>query len=213
MLNLHKSENEEILQDRLINRVEDHLNLKHWGFTLDYKSYTNGYVAIYNSSICRVQFTLTLDQREKNDSITIEYGRSHAPNDKNFMVYQGENCLAWHDLFLGYVGQFLDGVAPHDLAHARIERKRFPSKARKAFDDNGIGIGSQSPIWGLQIEHFTWEYYGEKLFTLFDLNNSSQWNAYISFLFDFYTELKTDPVEKKIIDKRPSFKPLPWQVC
>lgn len=213
MFDSYKAEHEKILQDRLIRRAEQYLDLKRWMFKLNYKSYSNGYVAIYDSSFCRLRCSLSLDPRDKDDTIGISYGRSHAPDENNYIVYQGKNCQVWHDFLMGYVGQFLDGITPHKLARARIEHISIPSRARKAFEENAMGKELRSPVWGLRLEEFAWEYYGNDLFELFDIRRSEKWEEYRHFLIELYNELIKNPNEKKILDERPQWKPFPWQVC
>ena len=213
MFDLYKEDNERIIQERLIALVEEYLNLAQWEFKLRYKSYIKGYVAIYSSPSCLLRCSLSHDPRDKYDAITFEYGRKHAPNEEYYMVYQEENCLAWHAFLRNYVGQFLDGVEPRTLARARIEHIDMPSEGRKRFEESEKAKGLLSPIWGLQSEAFIWEYYGRNLFEQFDLRYPKKWAEYRKFLAEFYDELSTDSNWKKRLDEWPKWKPLPWQVC
>jgi hypothetical protein len=213
MYDLYKEENEQILQERLIAPVEQYLDLNQWGFELQYKNSRDGYVAIYNSPSCRLRCSLSHDPRDKDDTITFEYSRIHAPDEEYYMVYQGENCLAWHAFYLGHVGQFLDGIEPRILARARIEQTNLLSQASKTFEESESSKGLRNPIWGLRLEAFIWDYYGNSLFELFDVRHPQKWAAYRRYLTEFYNELSTDPLWKKELAEWPDWKPFPWQVC
>ena len=213
MFDLYNEDNERIIQERLIALVEKYLNPEQWEFKLQYKNYKKGYVAIYNSPSCRLRCSLSHDPRDKNDAITFDYGRKHAPDEEYYLKYQGENCLAWHAFLTNYVGQFLDGIEPQALARARIERTDMPSEGRKRFEEKEKANGLLSPMWGLQSEAFIWEYYGNNLFELFDMRYPKKWAAYRNFLTEFYTGLAQDFKWKKRLAEWPNWKPLPWQVC
>jgi hypothetical protein len=209
----YKSEQEKILEERLIQIIEKFLDLKQWEFKLSYKSYKNSYVVIYDSPSCRLLCSLSHDPRDKKDSIAFNYGRSHAPNDNHYMVYRGENCHAWHSFTKDYIGQFLDGVKPRTLARARMGRINIPSRAREAFDRSKTNEELSGPIWGLQLTAFTWGYYGNSLFNLFDLSYPERWEKYRYFLSEFYDELSKEPTWKELFVDKPEWKPFPWQVC
>ena len=129
------------------------------------------------------------------------------------MIYQGEKCEAWHDIVTGYVGQFLDGMSPRELGSLRNKRIRVPCQAIIKFEEEWSGKGLHSPIWGLMLDQSFWDYYGEHLFELFDLRQSKLWDEYRQFLQELYIELQKNPKTKARLDKKPDWKPYPWQVC
>jgi hypothetical protein len=206
-------EAKKILQEGLVQRLEQNLDLNQRGFVLSYKSHQNGYVVIYDSPKCRLRSYLSRDPRDKDDTIGISYGRSHAPDEEAYYVYLGENCLAWHHFIGSYIGQFLDGTSPQELAHARMENLWVPCNGEKEFKEREIGNELRSPVWGLHLEQFFWNYYGDNLFNLFDLRYPQQWKDYRHFLREFYDEINKDPKQKAIYDNRPVWMPRPWQVC
>ena len=70
-----------------------------------------------------------------------------------------------------------------------------------------------SPIWSLRLTAFTWEYYGNSLFKLFDMSYPERWKEYRYFLSEYYDELSKEPSWKKLFVDQPGWKPSPWQVC
>jgi hypothetical protein len=56
-------------------------------------------------------------------------------------------------------------------------------------------------------------YYGDRLFNLFDMRHPEYWEGYRYYLRGLYDELNKDPKQKEIYDNRPEWMPQPWQVC
>ena len=204
---------EQVIQEYLIQPVEQYLDLERWGFKLNYITQPRGYVVIYDSNYCRLRCSLSFDPRDEYDSILTSYARLHAPDEEWYMVYKDEKCEAWHDIVIGYVGQFLDGMSPHELGQLINKRIRVPCQATNKFEEEWLDKGLRNPIWGLMLDQSIWDYYDERLFELFDLQQSELWEKYRQFLQELYIELQKDPIRKAQLEDKPDWKPYPWQVC
>ena len=84
---------EEILYERLIERLEKHLQLQSRGFTISYTSVHPNYEVVFDSPVCRIHSFLSIDLRD-GEFTGVAYGRSHAPNDDMFIEWQGKKCIA-----------------------------------------------------------------------------------------------------------------------
>jgi hypothetical protein len=134
---------------------------------------------IYDSERCRVMFLL--DQERYNDDLVIFYGRKHAPNDKKLMKWDGEECYCWHGHDFDLALKFLDGVSPRETA-----QKRWPSHGVQEFLKLGLDESIGQPESMVLMHAAVWEFYGNRLFDLFDLRRSELWAQYSQFVREFY---------------------------
>ena len=95
----------------MLRLMQDVSDLGVWGFKEDYRSVTDNRL-IYNSKLCRIKIVWGGWDPLGGNSISIYYGRLHAPNDSVIMTWGGEECHAWHS-FKPAV-HFLDGRSPYE---------------------------------------------------------------------------------------------------
>ncbi len=177
--------------DELINLVKQFLPLDKWGFKLNATyvgrfnpgvEYSSGNViypnVYYNSEYCRVLFVFDKDRH--GDDLCIYYGRLHAPDGKNHLNWNNDECRCWHGLNL--VLKFLDGVNPSKVARMKYY---YSQGTKDLFDSKLIGTTEQ-PEWLARLHAASWEYYGNHLFDLFDLRHPDLWNQYTLFVKEYY---------------------------
>ena len=213
MRRIFSLDREQVIQEYLIQPVEQYLDLERWVFKLSYIKQPRGYVVIYDSNYCRLRCSLSFDPRDEYDSILTSYARLHAQNEERYLIYQGEKCEAWHSIITDHIGQFLDGMSPRELGQLRNKRIWVPCQAESKFEEEWLDKDLSNPIWGLMLNQAVWDYYGERLFELFDLRQSELWEEYRQFLQELYIELQKDPKRKAQLEDKPEWKPYPWQVC
>ena len=203
----------EFLHDRLINRLEKFLVFKRWGFNIAYMELQPNYVVVYNSTRCRIRCYLSVDKRD-GEFIGISYGRSHAPNDSLYLDWQGEKQIAWHQFVIGYIGPFLDGIPPQEMAKTEKEQRyRYKSIAGELFEKSGESDMLKGTEWAMGFEGSVLNYYGDRLINLFDMRHPEYWEDYRCYLRGLYDELNKDSKQKEIYDNQPEWMPQPWQVC
>jgi hypothetical protein len=70
-------------------------NLEAWGFKESCRSVKEPQL-IHNSEWCRISLVWGGWDYLGGNSISIYYGRLHAPNESAAMIWNGEECHAWH---------------------------------------------------------------------------------------------------------------------
>ena len=146
---MHK---DEISYERFIDRLEKYLKLKRRGFKITHKELQPNYVVIYDSSQCRIRCYYSFDKRD-GEFVGISYGRRHAPNNDLYFDWHGEKQIAWHQFVIGYVGPFLDGVRPLELAKIETQQRySYKSKAENHFESSGESQKLHGAEWILGFE-------------------------------------------------------------
>ncbi len=179
---------------RLLNNCS---NLKRWNFQENFRSLEKK-ILIFNSEFCRIKLVWGGWDYNGGNSISVFYGRSHAPNEGAKMNWYGEECYAWHEF--ENVLHFLDGRLPAEVAKKRspssLTEKYYEEEFRKKFH-------RRQPEWLMQMHDEVWGHYGVKFFEVFDLRKPDIWGKYQVFLKDVFD-----------IRGRPSFiKPSGDKVC
>ena len=179
----------------LLEHIERALPLDQWKFqqsakffakgsprSKDYETGNDGYypVVIYDSSKCRVLFTLDYSGFGRSYASFIYYGRLHAPNDISIMKWENEDCYCWNSIEDATL-PFLDEVSPS----AAVD------KGRKHLwglpDPSEFAQSSTEHIqYPLKLHAAIWNDYGNRLFDLFDLSNADLWSRYRQYLKEYY---------------------------
>jgi hypothetical protein len=179
--------------------AQNHLDLVKWGFKESYSSSRSGNL-IYDSELCRVNLVWGGWDYIGGNSISMYYGRLHAPNEKATFRWNGEECYCWHRF--EHALHFLDGHTPvyHSkmlYTHSLIEEYENSQVAQKLKGKNS------QPEWLVRMHAMVWEHYAPRLFELFDLRRPDLWEQYRQFLKQVYD----------IKGRSPNIKPSLDQVC
>lgn len=160
--------------------ADDFLNLTGRGFKISFRSEKPGKL-IYDSEWCRISLIWGGWDQAVGNSMYIRYGRLHAPNEKNTMLWQGEECRCWHEL--DYILHFLDKRTPAEAAALDVSHP-----ITDAFYKTEIKQKNQrrQPEWIAEMQKTIWDKYGQQLFDLFDLRQPELWQRYRQFLKDIY---------------------------
>lgn len=175
--------------------AENFLDLDRWNFRESYRSSTTGDL-IYDSNLCRVNLVWGgWDPRDGN-TISIFYGRLHAPNELATMIWHGEDSYCWHRV--EHILHFLDGRTPSDAA-----KLNFSHSVTKPFyeDEFRQSFRWRQPEWLIRMHSTIWEHYNERLFEFFDLHQSNSWAQYRQFLKEFYDIKGRSSAIKPSLDK------------
>ncbi len=184
--------------------LERNLDFQHWGFKVSYTNFTRvgGPEVIYNSELCRVYFGISYGLDRRYDELNLLYGRLHAPDKGVTMLWNGDECHCWHRSRWKPIF-FLEGFTPETAAHFNGQP---PIIEQYRQSDEGKKIRLNYPLEsGLHIEAILWEYYGTRLFELFDLRCPDLWEQYVRFNQEYYEEYD------KIFPPKPTpgYTPLP----
>jgi hypothetical protein len=178
----------------LLERIEYAIPLGKWGFVQSEKFFVNGiprfrsfkiedrYPAIiYNSTKCRVFFTLDYSGKGRSYAAFIYYGRLHAPKDSAVLNWNNESYYCWHSIE-DFTLSFLDGLSPSEA----INKRTNPfTELVDYFDFENSGTADiQYP---LKLHAAIWAKYGNKLFDLFDLNSIEIWSQYTEYIKQIYS--------------------------
>jgi hypothetical protein len=120
------------------------------------------------------------DADRYGDDLQVYYGRLHAPDNKRYIEWNNDDCRCWHNLNL--VLKFLDGVNPSEVT----KMKSYYSRGVKELFDSELIKNTQQPEWMARLHATAWEYYGNRLFDLFDLHHPDLWKRYTLFVKEFY---------------------------
>lgn len=97
------------------------------------------------------------------------------------MIWNGEECHAWHKLRLALL--FLDGRSPAQAANMKgsslLTSTYYEDEYRQKFN-------RRQPEWLLSMHMEIWEHYGKSFFELFDVRRPDLWERYRQFLKEFY---------------------------
>jgi hypothetical protein len=175
--------------------AQNFMDLNSWGFKESYRSAKSG-ILIYDSEWCRVNFLWGGWDYLGGNSISVFYGRLHAPNEKSTMICDDEECHCWHGF--EHALHFLDGRTPPDaakmdLAHSLTDpfyEIEFRQKFRR-----------RQPEWLAQMNTVVWQHYGKRFFNLFDLRQPQLWEQYRKFLKEMYDIKGRSPNIKPPLDK------------
>ncbi len=170
----------------LTNLIQRSLPLQDWNFT---ESVKTDLTIIYNSQWCRVKFVWQGWDMYTGNSISIYYGRLHAPNDKWVMTLHDMECYCWHDI-KGALN-FLDGLSPQQAVD-QLYLGKWPNVAEQ-FKESELGksLEHNQPEWLISMHAAIWEHYSLRLFKLFDLRYTDIWEQYIRFIEEYHMIAKS----------------------
>lgn len=179
-----KKQMEEVIKNKFpdfIEMLEQNLDFKFHGFTRKFSGlgkFTP--ILIYESEVCRVKFSWQIpDIRDFNETISISYGRSHAPNDEEIITWRGQKCYCWHDV--KKVLFFLDGLSANQ---ATGDKFLWP-KIIEQFRTSSINKNWKQPEYMAKMHEAIWKHYGQRLFEVFDLHKPSLWEQYSQFISEY----------------------------
>ena len=164
----------------MLRLVQIFSDLEVWGFKESYRSVKNPEL-IFDSEWCRIALVWGGWDYGRGNSISIHYGRLHAPDESATMIWNGKECHAWHKLKPALL--FLDGHSPKKAAKMKFSppwtKKYFEKKFLEKYD-------RRQPEWLMTMHTEVWERYGKEFFELFDLRRPDLWESYRQFLKEFY---------------------------
>ena len=151
-----------------------------WGFKEGYRSVKDKRL-IFTSEWCHIKLVWGGWDYGSGNTISIHYGRLHAPSENVTMIWNGEECHAWHKIRLPLL--FLDGDSPDKAARMKAAAP-FTSKY---YEDKYLQkFHRRQPEWLMTMHMEVWEHYGKRFFELFDLRQPDLWEHYRQFLKEFY---------------------------
>jgi len=198
----------------LMRIIEEELDLRRWKFYLSYTKLSDiDGVAhrniIYDSEWCRIRFEYSRRFPPDAHQLHIFYGRLHASNDDEIMLWNGEKCYCWHGVGLTHL-YFLDGFSPAETLNSQIIG-RLPSVVGK-FHESDLGWQlrrDRGLRYNIVRESVIWKHYGLRLFELFDLRRPDLWEQYIDYLKEYYRIRD----ERAGIDGAALFNPPLYKIC
>jgi hypothetical protein len=174
------------IDDRNINPItemmriaQDILRFELRGFKETYRSEKSPQL-IYDSVWCRISLVWGGWDYGSGNTMHIYYGRLHAPNEKETMLWNGEKCHCWHGIEQAL--HFLDGRTPADTAELDYSHPVTDS----FYEEENEQKYESQPEWMAHMHVAVWEHYGDRMFGLFDLRQPDLWKQYQQFLKDVY---------------------------
>ncbi len=179
------------------------LNIKDWGFHESVRiSETKFPKIIYDSQWCRLKFVWDGWEMYGGYTISIYYGRSHAPDNKPSITWNGEECFCWHDIDNAL--NFLDGLSPQESVDQMRVHHRWPH-VMEQFRQSELGKSltgtRRQPEWLTRMHAAVWGHYKIHIFELFDLRRPDLWEKYRQFMKELYDIKGRSPNIKPSLDK------------
>jgi hypothetical protein len=160
------------------------IDFEKWGFKKTFYGVATefGPSLIYSSDSCRVRFVWRSgDIRDGGyPTMGVEYGRLHAADHHRRIMWDGKLSHCWHTHQL--ICCFLDGLSPEEATKKWF---RILPVVQDLIESNR-GSNWSAIEWNARETQVLWEYYGDRLFDLFDLQKPSLWEAYSLFVKNFY---------------------------
>ena len=196
-MNIPEDERVENVCEFMGHLAHTYLPLGRWNFQESYRSKEKG-LLIFDSQWCRIKFVWDGWDMRGGNTISIYYGRLHAPDNNVIMAWNKEDCHCWHreELVLHY----LDERSPEDAAKS-INTHRIIKKYRESDIGQSLSGNRRQPEWLVRMHATTWEEYSPRLFEIFDLQRSELWNKYTAYLKDVYDIKGRNPIIKPPLDK------------
>jgi hypothetical protein len=196
-MNIPDEERVEDTCEFMANLAMSILPLGRWGFKEDYRSIKDE-ILIFNSQWCRIKFVWGGWDVNGGNTISMYYGRLHAPSDKVIMRWDGEECHCWHREELAL--HFLDKSTPEDAAKS-IYTHKIIKDYRHSEIGQSLSGNRRQPEWLLRMHTNIWAEYAPRLFDVFDLHRSELWEQYRMFLREVHDNTGRSPVIKPALDK------------
>lgn len=166
-----------------IHLVQQFIDFEKWGFKQTHISQKYEYPherpqIIFDSEWCRVKVSFRSygEMHDQSDVLSIQYGRLHAADKEDTILWKGEPHHCWHHVSLALC--FLDGMSTENAAKVLWNHPVMAEyKASKSGSQPAIEAGIHAVIW---------ERYGQRLFQLFDLRRLDLWDKYSIFVKQVY---------------------------
>ncbi len=163
------------LSQIIIDLVEKNLSPEKWGFSknIRFPSDNQKGTVIYDSQFCRIKFVLESSDYFPQHDTKVFYGRLHAPENEDSILWNGESCRCWHKNILGLTLPFIEGISPQQLA------ENLSETWKPLVEKLNVNYPSSDDVeYPLRLHSKIWEHYKEKLFSIFDLRNPELWEEY-----------------------------------
>jgi hypothetical protein len=164
----------------MIRIAQNSLDLGMWGFKESFRASKPGKL-IYDSEWCRLSLIWGGWDPLGGNSISIYYGRLHAPNEETTLIWNGEECHCWHDF--DFALHFLDERSPADAAKLYVSHPLTDPFYQEEFRQK---FRRRQPEWLAQMHVTIWRHYEKRFFELFDLRQPGLWQQYQKFLREVY---------------------------
>ena len=176
----------------ILQLVKRNMDFELFGFRQTFLGVFNNFPpgAILDSELCRVRLLWHPSDPRDGDykkKITFLYGRLHAPDDENVIMWEGEKCYCWHNIDLAV--NFLDGISPEKISVSgspQIMNKYYQPNIRKMLNLNHVSDIDIQPELMTRMHNEVWEVYGQRLFSLFDIHNVELWEKYKLYVKKYY---------------------------
>ena len=163
--------------DELVRLIKQDLHLERWGFAVaSQKMDAKAIEVIIQSDCCKIDVVCIRDNSHLC-RIDLAYARLHAPDQGEYMIYEGQKCICWHNLYFGIL-KFLDGMTPEEAANSHVRGNKIVEIEQEPEIAN---LGRYNPESELYIHDEIWTRYAPELFRLFDLRDQTLWKKYYEF--------------------------------
>lgn len=167
--------------------VEGVLDFKKWGFQQTYIHIDEKELPhiIYDSNNCRARFSYVGGDSNIGFIVKVYYGRLHASNENFLLKWEGMQCGCWHQVNRAL--HFLDGLSPKEAAE-NVQNNIWPHILEK-YRNSKLGKKLEHDNhreWIIRMHSTIWNYYGNKLFEIYDLYQPDLWEQYTNYLRSYY---------------------------
>src|SRR6185503_15870394 len=179
---MNSSDSEQVVDscEEMKHLAQENMPIQKWGFQESDRSNKDEWL-IYDSQWCRVKFVWSGGEIQTGNTMSIYYGRLHAPSDRLQLSWNGEACHCWHrmELALHFLDKLLPEYAVRNIhTHSLIE-PYYTAEFQKKYH-------LRQPKWLVLMHATVWEHYAPRLFEVFDLRRPDLWEQYRQFVKQVY---------------------------
>lgn len=193
---------------KLLPMFNQHLDLARWGFNLTHSGVFPQYLPyiVYQSEQCKIRFRWVQDRPYESPTVLMDYGRLHAPEDQEAVLWNGKECRCWH--FSGTLVTFLEERSPVEIESSEFGMPLIIHEFMEQYDRQPSKPAQE---YHVQLNAHIWTTYGQRIFDLLDVRRPESWEAYRVFLKSYYTHQEEQNAQKGL--KRPPLKIPRYEVC
>lgn len=189
--------------------LEHFIPFSRWKFLLREKGEDTLGSLIYFSPYIRLKITPDFEMYKGLGSVRFIYSRPNAPRSS-----REKKCWPWinsNPNSSPYFHLFLERIPAETMNNAAdLPVKEAFAKLRTA-DDQLKELLDVEPAYSVAFEAFCWEYYGERMFRLFDPANQSERDAFEKYTYEYYSVRYSPETIEEWEEKR--HLPPPWKLC
>ena len=206
------SDNDRLDQFRIL--LERFIPFPKWGFSFVRKGENVPINLLYKSLNINLEISSDFEMYEGLGSINFYYSRIEASDNVHLSNKREKMCksqIVSHPKRSPYFHLFLENIPPE----ATIDKPELPvviafEKMRSSHRQLKE-LRDFEPAYFAALEAFCWEYYGDRIFRLFNPKNQSEREEFAQYVYKYYKANSSPEAMRRWEENR--YLPPPWKLC